>query len=170
MDPSRTRTRDRSDSRRNPSAEECAQAYRSVSAGQGRTPECQLLQAKQICHKPVRTIRAGGQLPPQPEANVDPSAFADLRFHQRGALGPLVERERLREFYEIFVLRITSGLVEEIEPALLHPARPIGAADGIRLVEYRVLGGEEFHLGVLVCHALAADACRIRTVLRVVEL
>ena len=115
-------------------------------------------------HQPVSTIRACRQLTPQPEADVNPTAFSHPRFHQRAALGARVIRERVCEFYEIRVLRVTPRNVEEIQPTFLHPAHPIGPADGIGLVEHRVVRRQQFQLGVLV-GPRCGRRCRIRAVL-----
>ena len=52
-----------------------------------------LAEADQIGQQLVRAVGAGGKLPPQPEAHVDPAALADARFDKRATLRARVERE-----------------------------------------------------------------------------
>src|SRR6476659_5683151 len=80
------------------------------------------VQADQVGHETVRAWRAGRQLAPQPQPDVDPAALPHFRLDQRTGLHPAVEVERIARLYEVHVPLV--AVPEEIQPALLHPSRP----------------------------------------------
>src|SRR5439155_9679323 len=69
-------------------------------------------EADQIGEQLVRAIRAGRQLAPQPETDVNPAALAVHGLHQRAALLPFVVGKRILELQPINVSRI--ALAEKI--------------------------------------------------------
>src|ERR1017187_4109950 len=53
--------------------------------------------ADQVSQELIGSIRAGRELPPQSEAEIDPAPFAQLTLHQRAQLFPGIVLERVHQ-------------------------------------------------------------------------
>src|SRR5262245_54353357 len=74
-------------------------------------------QRQEICEELIGAIRAGGQLPPEAEAQIDPPSPPHTRLDERPELLAGIVRERIRHGDEVDKSRIL--LAQEIQPAFL---------------------------------------------------
>src|SRR5215831_15171682 len=82
-----------------------------------------LAEAHEVREDLVRAVDARRQLTPEPEADVYPASLAVLCFDERASFRTGIELERIGHLEQFFVARVVI-LIEEIQPALLHPSCP----------------------------------------------
>src|SRR5687768_16583045 len=73
--------------------------------------------------------RARGDLPGETESDVGPRAAADLGLDERTLLLARVLGEGVGHRDQLHVPRVAR--LEEVEPAFLHPARPVAGTDAV---------------------------------------
>src|SRR5262245_2707014 len=92
-----------------------------------------LTERNEVRENLVRAVGARGQLPPQAQADVEPSPLPVGRFDERARLGTLVVSELVLELHEIVIAGIL--VAEEVQAALLYPVLPGRFVDLVRCGE-----------------------------------